>query len=213
MPNANPKLDPGVTAATTRNQKPQTTMPRRRGGQLSRVALLGLAGLVGLAACHSAPVNPADRTLTDHEHVVANYWMVNNNLDTAIRAGIISEHTLYPYDFVADSSALNPLGWRDLGVLARHYQDTHGGVLSVYRGGTASALYTRRVQAVTKALVAAGVARGQVTIVDQMPGGHGMASNTALKNLTRKSPSLGGSSGGAIAFPASAGAAMSGSGP
>ena len=196
----------------TRNQKPQTLTPRRCGPPITTGVLLGLAAIMGLAACHSTPVNPADRTLTEHEHTVANLWMVNNNLDTAIRAGIISEHTLYPYDFVADSSALNPLGWRDLGVLARHYVDTHGGVLSVYRGATASALYARRVQAVTNALAAAGVPKGQVAIVDHMPGGQGMASDTAVKNLTRKSPSFGQSSGGVIALPASGGAAMSGGG-
>jgi len=142
-----------------------------------------LGAVPWIAGCSQQDTDSTDTVANTDKNMASDAWMVNNNLDTAIRDGIITEHTLYPYDFVDDSGELNPLGLRDLGVLADHFKDTPGGVISVFRGDATQDIYSLRVQAVEDALVAYGLPRDHVAIVNQMAAGEGMPSGDVLKIL------------------------------
>lgn len=101
-----------------------------------------------------------------------------------IENAIISQHTLYPYHFVADGEALNDLGQHDLAVLARHYAE-HPGILNIRQAETPSELYTARVAQVTARLKEAGVPVDRMELSDGMPGGPGMASEQVVTILQR----------------------------
>jgi hypothetical protein len=96
-------------------------------------------------------------------------------------AGVIRQHTIYPYHFVADSSTLNELGRRDVAILAGHYaslqvdQGVPPASMGVRRGDASPALYDARVRAVTAELARGGVPNDRVRIADTVPGGDGMA--------------------------------------
>ena len=65
----------------------------------------------------------------------------------AINKAVVSQHVIYPYHFVSNTAQLNPLGQRDLTVLADYYR-SHPGALSIRRVGAAQTLYDARVVAV-----------------------------------------------------------------
>jgi hypothetical protein len=124
--------------------------------------------------------------------------LVNTINNIQVENALITQHTLYPYDFVTDGAALNDLGQRDLAVLARHYKENPG-VLNVRQGKTTNALYAARVAQVKTALKEAGVNLDRMTISDGLPGGPGMRTEemitTRPKTTGGGSSSMGGSSG------------------
>ncbi len=116
---------------------------------------------------------------------VMNAWTVNDYHQDSIEAGIISQHTLYPHHFVANSDALNELGDRDVSVLAEHYRENPGS-LNVRRGGTSSDLYQARIAMVSATLVEQGVDTDRVRMSDGQAGGDGISSDRVLYILEEK---------------------------
>jgi hypothetical protein len=106
--------------------------------------------------------------------------IVRAHQDDFEAAGIIRQHTIYPYHFVADSPTLNELGARDVRILAGHYASLGAdrgvppATLSVRRGDAPPGLYDARVRAVTAELARGGVPNDRVRIADAAPGGDGM---------------------------------------
>lgn len=103
-----------------------------------------------------------------------------------IDRAIIAQHTLYPYHFVINSAKLNPLGERDLRVLAEHLK-VNPGPLNLCRGKASSDLYQARVKAVVHSLGQAGVDVDRVEIADRLPGGEGMTSDRVRDALSADS--------------------------
>jgi hypothetical protein len=134
--------------------------------------------LAALAACHSAA---SGNDVEEHHGPWAGDEIQNASLNNAI----VSQHTLYPYHFVAGSAELNELGARDLNVLVAHFL-TAGGDLNVHRGETPEPLYESRVKTVLERLAAAGVVSSSVAVKDGLPGGEGLASERVLVILKGK---------------------------
>jgi hypothetical protein len=159
-----------------------------------RTGLAGAAALliVGLAAgggCASGHGEKPQAERHQREEMPVNTDEDARAFDAAIvqahqnefeTAGVIRQHTIFPYHFVADSATLNELGLRDVSILAQHYaslpadQGLPPSTLSVRRGDAAPGLYEARVRAVTAELARGGVPNDRVRIADATPGGDGM---------------------------------------
>jgi hypothetical protein len=100
----------------------------------------------------------------------------------SLNKAIVRQHVIYPYHFTYNSAELNPLGRRDLAVLAEHYR-SNPGALSVRRVGAAQALYDQRVVAIMDHLKASGVAIERLTVADLAPDGDGISSERLVKIL------------------------------
>ena len=107
-------------------------------------------------------------------------WLVQERQTAFIDAGIIAQHTLYPYHFVADGAKLNELGQRDLAVLAAHFR-ANPGQLNVAQGDTDKGIYDQRLRTVSTALASAGVDSSRIRIADDLPGGPGVSSDRLLE--------------------------------
>ncbi len=141
--------------------------------------------LATLAACHSAAQG---NDVENHKGPWAGDEIQNASLNNAI----VSQHTLYPYHFVAGSAELNELGARDLNVLVAHFLIASG-ELNVHRGDANQPLYESRVKTVLERLAAAGVTSSSVAVKDGLPGGEGLSSERVLvilKGKMSKSSSL-----------------------
>lgn len=141
--------------------------------------------------------NQVQETGLDRDMV--NKKMLEAYSDMAIQNAIIAQHTLYPYHFVNNSTDLNNVGKRDLGVLIQHFQKNPGKLI-VQRGAEEEALYQARLQAVSKTLIEAGIAKDKIYIADGMPGGDGMSSAMAIEILekSKDAPCSGQSSSGGM---------------
>lgn len=126
---------------------------------------------------------PFDIDATARQRSDANAWLVTSAQQQQVEAGIIRGATIYPYHFATGAAELNDLGYRDLHVLAGHFQ-AHAGVgahdLNVRQGEASDELYKARVDAVTKALTDAGLKADQVAIADDLAGGDGLDSPHVL---------------------------------
>ena len=119
---------------------------------------------------------------------------VSDVTDLTIQNGILAQRTLYPHHFNYGGATLNSLGERDLSVLADHIRSEpaipgHQWTLNVRRGDASDALYNARVKAVTDSLSRGGIADASVKVVDGMPGGEGIPSESARVALDRESKS------------------------
>jgi|GEM_PF-4805929 len=88
---------------------------------LTVIMVLPVALVVGCSTWRMC----CDRPLTDldpEERRFANKLMADSFSDESIKNGIVAQHTVYPYHFVADTAELNELGERELEVLAAHYK-------------------------------------------------------------------------------------------
>ena len=112
----------------------------------------------------------------------------------AINKAIVQQHVIYPYHFVSNTAQLNPLGQRDLTVLADYYR-SHPGALSIRRVGAAQTLYDARVVAVLDKLKAAGVAIERLSVADTGPGGDGISSERLVQILREPAVLTGGTTG------------------
>jgi hypothetical protein len=113
------------------------------------------------------------------QRATMNAWIVHSYTDPAIANGIVAQHTLFPYHFVADTAELNELGQRDMAVLADHYRDATG-QLNVRRGDASEALYRARLAAVTTRLAGAGIPAGRVQLADGFAGGPGLPTDRCV---------------------------------
>jgi hypothetical protein len=112
----------------------------------------------------------------------------------ALNKAVVRQHVIYPYHFVVDTDELNPLGERDLTVLAAYYR-AHPGALSVRRSGAPKELYDKRVVAVMDKLKASGVATERLTVADAYPGGDGISSERLVQILREPAVLHGGATG------------------
>ena len=119
-----------------------------------------------LFGCEETAQQPLDK------HAI-NSGLINTYNDIAVQNAIISQHTLYPYHFIKNSTELNELGERDLGVLSRHFAKNPG-QLNIRRDGIMLDTYQGRIDLVLDKLTEAGIDTEQIQIADDMPGGSGM---------------------------------------
>lgn len=108
----------------------------------------------------------------------------------SIERAIISQHTLYPYHFIAGTAKLNELGRRDLMVLVRHFEQASG-ELNLARGDAADTLYKARSEALAEELRSAGIAKDRVRVTAGSPGGDGISGSRLVKILEVPSGPLG----------------------
>ena len=142
--------------------------------------LLPLAFLI--AGCEMSPPKEDASNPTEEQKSAANTWMVNSIRDAGISAGILTQHTLFAYHFETGRETLNPLGERDLAVLAGNFK-LRPGQLNVRRGDVSEDLYKTRLDYVNRRLADAGVEVARLKIVDAPAGGPGMPSERAIKIL------------------------------
>lgn len=114
-----------------------------------------------------------------------NSQLINTYSDMALENAVISQHSLYPYHFVANGAELNELGKRDLTVLIRHFTK-QAGHLNIRKHNISVELYEARVETVHKRLQDAGINTDRISISDDMPGGSGIASESILVILTEE---------------------------
>ncbi len=138
----------------------------------------GIAVLILLAAA-SGPGCSAPPSVAGDDFELLPGAMVASYRVEAIDNAIIREHTIYPHRFVPGTAQLDPLGQRDIEVLAAHYA-RHAGTLSIPRGDASPQLYTARYNAVLEALAKAGVVSSRVMVSDGLPGGSGLGARWVL---------------------------------
>ena len=97
------------------------------------------------------------------------------SVEDAVRNGVITNRTIFPYHFATGSADLNELGRRDLSILADHYRQ-YPGLLSVRRQDASEEVYQARTAAVTAFLGCKGVDMTRMQIEDAAPGGPGRSS-------------------------------------
>jgi hypothetical protein len=112
-----------------------------------------------------------------------------------VNKAIITQRTIWAYHFVTNTAELNPLGMRDLSVLAGYFAQ-HKGDVRIRRSGASQVLYDARVAAVVNSMVAAGVSKNQITVTDAPPGGTGVASERVVTVLSEGLALSQGASGG-----------------
>lgn len=130
------------------------------------------------AGCNETMVEKPDKTLV-------NTQIIKAYNDMALENAIISQHTLYPYQFVQNGAELNELGKNDLGVLINHFVKNPG-CLNIRKSDVSAELYEARVESVFKRLQKAGLEMEKVVISDEMPGGSGMNSESIIIILAQK---------------------------
>ena len=106
----------------------------------------------------------------------ADHLLARTYHDAAVKNAIIRQHTVFEYHFIPDSAMLNPLGRRDVGILAGHFSD-YSGTLNIRRGRTPVHLYRDRVNTVQRALSDAGVQVDRMQVQDGLSAGDGLTSN------------------------------------
>jgi hypothetical protein len=135
-----------------------------------------------IVGCHE------DVQKSPDNHLI-NSQLIKSYNDIAIQNAIVSQHTLFPYHFVADGAELNELGQRDLAALTSHFIK-YPGHLNIRRGKTAAALYEARVNMVHEKLLEAGIDMKRISISDDMPGGSGITSERMLVILEQAPKSV-----------------------
>lgn len=163
---------------------------------LRNAALLIIVGLF-IGACsqsHKDETSSSTPSMAPPPERDINVAEVQFYNDSAIENAIIAQHTLYSYDFVPNSAALNDLGEHDFRVLVEHFRNNPGD-LNIRRGPDDSqTLYDARVRLITDRLGQSGIQLGP--IADGNPSGNGMTSEMTLSILVNgtdagsKSPRL-----------------------
>jgi hypothetical protein len=115
------------------------------------ILTIGLS-LASLGACGS----PSTTTRPNQLKGAHNMWVAEELRTRSIENGVTAERSVYEHHFVPGTSELNPLGLRDLELLARHFR-SHGGSLEVRRGEASEDLYLARRVAVADELATAGI--------------------------------------------------------
>jgi hypothetical protein len=159
--------------------------------------------LAAHAGCQKADPDFKPRGTVNLSHRTVNEALISTYHLRPQDDAIIRQHTIYPYHFVANSATLNPLGRREVYVLAHHYRNNPG-PLNVNQGDAPTPLYQSRVNTVKDAMIAAGVSADRVAISDELPGGDGLPSDQVVLVLERmKESKLSGASAPTAATTAS----------
>lgn len=115
-----------------------------------------------------------------------NSQLVRSYNDIAMQNAIVSQHTLFPYHFVANGAELNELGQRDIAALTSHFIK-YPGRLNIRRHNTTADIYEARINMVHGRLQEAGIDMERISISDEMPGGSGVTSERVLIILEQES--------------------------
>ena len=134
--------------------------------------------LTSLTGCGT----PAETRSGDHMVGVHNLWANQAYREIGVNGAVMRERTIYPHHFQDGRAVLNPLGLRDVGILADLYRDGPGS-LSVRQGAADDALYQARLEAVRTALESSGIDSALVDLSDGTPGGDGSSSARAIAVL------------------------------
>ena len=145
---------------------------------LSLGAGLSLAEL--LAGCSSVDSGLAP-------YVPGQMFVSEAIMNASIEKAVVTQHTLYPYHFVEGAAELNPLGERDLELLADHFRG-RAGEINVRRGGVPDVLYEERLRVVGEGLAELGLDRNKIALADDAPGGDGISSERAIEILEEDRP-------------------------
>jgi hypothetical protein len=86
---------------------------------------------------------------------------------------------------VQGTTALTPRAQRDLGVLASHYIEHDGGVLTVRQGEADDGLFARRLAVINDWLTDAGVRMETVTVSHDLYTGDGKRSTLTAEDYVR----------------------------
>lgn len=139
---------------------------------------------VPLAVACQTPQGPAQtssqsESISDAEMLAVDKYYSREPFDDQARAAVVRQRALFDRHFRPGSAALNPLGERDLAILADAVAED-GGAISVRRGSVGERLYKARVETVRDGLLAAGIEAKRIRIDDAPPGGDGMATAEAI---------------------------------
>lgn len=135
-----------------------------------------------LLACLAAGCSTPSTSET--QETFGRAWIGDAFHRASIDRAILTQRTLYPFHFHAETAELNALGRQDLEVLAEHLVE-HPGTVHLHRGAASDALFTERADAVALALVEAGVQPGDVRIGENAPGGPGIAGPRVIEETER----------------------------
>ena len=118
-----------------------------------------------------------------------NKRIVESSFAHQISAGVRMDRTIYPYHFLIGEAQLNRLGEEQVDEL------TQGGAIrsftvNIPQGNVPAELHKARVDAVRSRLVANGIADERIAVVDQRPGGSGVATSVMMSFLGEKGDDL-----------------------
>jgi hypothetical protein len=136
-----------------------------------------------LLSCHTYPPH-------DPENNLQNMWAGPELNRASMHQAIVAQSTLFPYQFEEGSAALNPLGERDLDVLAEHLK-TNPGPLRVRRGYVSEELYAKRLGSVAVGLESRGVDSTTIPLSDELGDGPRTWSETVRTRGQAKSGTSG----------------------
>lgn len=139
---------------------------------------------VPLAVACQAPTGPArnasqSESISDDRMLAVDKYYAREPFDDQARAAVIRQRALFDQHFRPGSADLNPLGERDLAILADAVAED-GGSISVRRGSVGERLYKARVETVRNGLLAAGIEAKRIRIDDASPGGEGTSTSEAI---------------------------------
>ena len=114
-----------------------------------------------------------------------NQRIIQSSFAHQVTAGTRMDRTIYSYHFLVGEAELNRLGEDQIDQL------TEGGALRAFtvnipQGGVADELHKARVEAVRARLIANGIAEDKIAIVDQRPGGQGVATSVLMSLMGEK---------------------------
>jgi hypothetical protein len=144
------------------------------------VVLLSLVGCNNSKKKDDTKKAPSDVALQRDQLSKIDAWAVEVPLQASVENAVIRQRVLYDYHFVDGVVRLTPVGRRDARILAKHYKGTQW-ELNFKQGRASDELYQQRLNAIVIMMKANGVALTDLTIVDGMPGGQGIASTDARR--------------------------------
>ncbi len=144
----------------------------RYGGTMKSILTLTVGlSLATLVGCGSPSKSPQANQLQGAH----NLWVGEELRSRSAENAITADRTVFEHHFVPGTAELNPLGRRDLGLLAGHFR-AHGGHLDVRRGEASDELFETRRAVVVDELTVSGVdperiteARGRLEIRSTKP--------------------------------------------
>lgn len=145
--------------------------------------LTPLACVLALAGCSMYPKgSPTEISVTHRREF--NTRMAANLMEDQAANAVATQRTLYPYHFVEGSAQLNPLGERDLQILAERYGPRLES-LNLRQGDATDSLYDARKAMVRAYLGNLDISLTADAIVDGHPHGDGKTSEEVVLGLVK----------------------------
>lgn len=148
---------------------------------MRRLALL--VGMAAIAGCSMYPKGSLTEISVTHRREFNSEMVTSLTQEQAANA-VVTQRTLYPYHFAEGSAQLNPLGERDLTILAQRCGNRLDS-LNLERGDATDTLYEARKTMVRAYLANLDVALTADAIVDGQPRGDGKTSEEVVLGLVK----------------------------